>query len=368
LFAGYSNFVSPDLFGFAVASQVLIVVCLGGRGTIIGPILGALAIGLIGPKISESNPESWQLILGGAFLAVVLVAPDGVLPAATRGIAYLRDRLRSKGAPPRTARRPSLLTPVSTEQQSQPPGTVLGEVADVAKSFGALEVLHNVSIDFRSAEVLCIIGPNGAGKSTLMNVITDASDHASGRITLGGRVVNGQPPDRIARLGVGRTFQGTALMETYTVADSLFVASQAGRAPSVWRRTTEVKVPEFVATLAGYTELDQTLDVRVADLSHGKRQALELCMAMALHPRLLFLDEPTAGLTHDERNEVGQLLRELVGRGLGVVLIEHDLEFVRRITDRVAVLHRGEVLAEGGVDEIADSPLVREIYLGASTT
>jgi branched-chain amino acid transport system permease protein len=125
-----------------------------------------------------------------------------------------------------------------------------------------------------------------------------------------------------------------------------------------------VPVNPEVAALDAATGLAEVLDVRVADLSHGKRQALELSLALALEPLVLLLDEPTAGLSEEERTIVGSLLRELALSGIGVVLVEHDLDFVRAITDRVAVLHQGRVEVEGPVDEVVGSTLVREIYLG----
>jgi branched-chain amino acid transport system permease protein len=325
-----------------------------------------VTIGLIEPSISAANPESWQLILGGTFIAVVLVAPAGILPALKNAAEHL---VRLCGGGTDTSRGSGRSSLLSTGAHSEK-GTseqVLGKITDVGKSYGSLTVLRSISIEFRSSEILCIIGPNGAGKSTLMNAITDPSALEHGDVVLNERLMNGSPPERIARLGVGRTFQGTKLMDTMSVADSLFVAALRGRIPSLWRRSTVVGVPPQVVELARHTELDQVLDVPVAELSHGKRQALELCMAMALQPRLLFLDEPTAGLTDEERSEVGLLLRSLVDEGLAVVLIEHDLEFVRRITDRVAVLHRGELAATGAVEDVAGSNLIREIYLGSAT-
>jgi branched-chain amino acid transport system permease protein len=216
----------------------------------------------------------------------------------------------------------------------------------------------------RAGEILSMIGPNGAGKSTLINVITDTRDLTGGVIELRGAQRKRTPPAKIAKLGIGRTFQGSNLMETYTAADSLFIAQRCGRIPSLWRRTTDIPASEAVMSLDVATGLSEVLDAQVMDLAHGRRQALELSMALALSPQLLLLDEPTAGLTVEERALVGGILKQLVSDGFGIVLIEHDLDFVRTITDRVAVLHQGVVGVEGPVDEIVESALVREIYLG----
>jgi branched-chain amino acid transport system permease protein len=135
---------------------------------------------------------------------------------------------------------------------------------------------------------------------------------------------------------------------------------------SLLRRTSEIPVPDEVLALDGASGLSDVLDVEVAELSHGKRQALELSLALALQPQVLLLDEPTAGLTHVEREVIGTLLKRLAERGFGIAVIEHDLDFVRSIADRVAVLHRGRMAIVGPTEEVAASQLVRDIYLGGA--
>jgi branched-chain amino acid transport system permease protein len=371
-YGSYIQRADPVLLGLAVSIDVLIVVSVGGRGTIIGPVLAAIIMGgqsspfgLIGPTISERWVDYWQLILGLIFILVVLLLPRGLYPAL-RSLAVATWGQLSKAMRREAPRAVSRLVPEASSGNGgvKRSGEVLGRVVGVEKSFGALRVLRGVSLDMRAGEILCIVGPNGAGKSTLINIITDTREVSDGSVVLQGSDRKRASPARVARLGVGRTFQGANLMETYTVADSLFIAHRRGATPSLWRRTSEIPASAAVLALDQATGLTEVLDIRVADLSHGKRQALELSMALALEPELLLLDEPTAGLTQEERATVGELLRNLRSRGLGIVLIEHDLDFVRTITDRVAVLHQGVVGVEGPVEEVVGSALVREIYLG----
>jgi branched-chain amino acid transport system permease protein len=368
-FGSYLRFASPDLLGTEYVVLVLVVVSIGGRGTIVGPILGAIAIGLVGPKVSAESPEYWELVLGLLFLVTVTFFSRGLYPpirdVAERAMQRVSARLGKAAGPERRSK----LVVTSGRAAARPDGerAVLGEISDVHKSFGALQVLRGVDLEMRSGEILCIIGPNGAGKSTLINLITDGREVSSGTISLNGAgtVTTSKGPAAIAALGVGRTFQGANLMESYTPADSLLVAGGQGRMPSWWRRRHEVPVSEEVAALASATGLDEVLDVPARDLPHGLRQATELAMTLAANPNLILLDEPTAGLTQEERTKVGELLRHLASdQGRGIVLIEHDLDFVRGITDRVVVLHQGRVVADGTVEEVVTSPVVREIYLG----
>jgi len=274
--------------------------------------------------------------------------------------------------PVRGARQvPSTLVVAEPEDGARPrPAlhTVVATIAGVKRSYGSLSVLRGVDLAIRSHEILCVIGPNGAGKSTLIDVMTDTRSLSEGEMSVSGVDARDKRPSAIVRLGVGRTFQGTNLMETYTVADSLLVAGRAGRVQRLWSRTHQIPATPQVVRLARATGLDAALDVPVSQLSHGLRQALELAMALALDPRVVLLDEPTAGLTHEERVDVGRLLRQLADDGLAVVLVEHDLDFVRGITDRVAVLHQGSVQALGPTSEVVGSQLVRDIYLGVATS
>lgn len=373
LYGGYIGFVSPPLVGFLFATEIIIWVAVGGRGTLVGPILGAVLINLIGPRLSESLPYVWTVFLGGLFILVVTFIPDGVFPALTRLLASARGligrRTTVEGA--LDAREIVRVEPrlgASTRSNGDP---VAMSIEDLHRSFDSLEVLRGVSLVIYQGELLSIVGPNGAGKSTLLGVLSDGTVPHKGDVRLhrdGRRSIRGLVPREIARAGVARKFQTPNLFESLTPIESLLLAARKGRTPSIWRRSKRVGVSAEVHTILKATGLIESSNARSRDLSHGQKQALELAMTVSLDPQILLLDEPTAGLTAEERRLIGDLLEQLV-RDLGItlVLIEHDFDFVRRIADRIAVLHDGVVLLSGDVQEVAESDLVKQVYLGVPT-
>ncbi|WP_440900898.1 ABC transporter ATP-binding protein, partial [Actinosynnema sp.] len=209
-----------------------------------------------------------------------------------------------------------------------------------------------------------LIGPNGAGKTTLIDVITGLTRPSSGSVRFGGRELVGLPEHRVVRLGVGRTFQTAAVFEELTVRENLELAA-GFRAPlrTLLRRPRgrSAEVGRALAT----TGLAALAGRRAGVLSHGQRQWLEMGMLLAQRPGLLLLDEPVAGMSRDERERTGELLAAVAAEHT-VVVVEHDMEFLRRYARTVTVLHQGKVLREGAVDEVRADPVVREVYLGRS--
>jgi branched-chain amino acid transport system permease protein len=354
--------VSSPLFGFLFSTEIVVWVAIGGRGTLFGPALGAIALQFVASSLNRSYPDQWQLIVGLAFIAVVVFVPDGVFPPAWR----LADRLlrRRAAAPPgrRLVASPPAAAPA-------PGGEAVARIERLEFGYGALRVLRGLSLEVRRGELLCIIGPNGAGKSTLMNVMSDGRLAYRGDVSYAvgaGRPHRGAAVDALARAGVVRKFQTPSLFSGLTVAETILLASRRGRTPSLLRRTAEIRVPEPVAELCRASGLDRHLDRPGTSLGHGLKQALELTATIAAWPEVLLLDEPTAGLTAHERGLVGQVLRTLVREhGRTVVLIEHDLDFVDELADRIVVLQDGDVLAVGSTAEIRRDEAVREGYLGA---
>ena len=241
------------------------------------------------------------------------------------------------------------------------------EVERLSRNFGALAALRDVSLTVRRGEVFSVIGPNGAGKSTLFNVITGLHAPSHGRVVFDGEEVTGLAPEALTRRGMAKTFQVTNVFRGISVDDNVRVAAQSrgprsGRLSSLWRTTD---VDAAVADLLGAFGLEGRRQALAGNLSHGEQRYLEICLALATAPRLLLLDEPTAGMTPGETKEATTLVRRMASaRGLTVLLIEHDMSVVMGISDRVAVLHFGEKIAEGTPDAIRNDPRVVEAYLG----
>jgi len=246
---------------------------------------------------------------------------------------------------------------------------VILEVDGVGKQFGALAALTGVSFAVSERQVFSVIGPNGAGKSTLFNVIAGLHQPSTGAVRFAGRDITGLPPEAVNRLGLAKTFQITNLFPEISVLDNVRVAAQSrapesGRLASLWRR------PDVDAAAVGLLEafgLGRRREELAENLSHGEQRYLEICLALATAPRLLLLDEPTAGMTPGETRDATALIRRIAEeRGLTVLLIEHDMSVVMGISDRVAVLHFGEKIAEGTPEQIRNDPRVIDAYLGGA--
>jgi branched-chain amino acid transport system ATP-binding protein len=244
------------------------------------------------------------------------------------------------------------------------------ETEGLTKRFGNLVAVDRMDFAVEADEIAAVIGPNGAGKSTLFNLISGLLTPTEGTVRFDERDITGLPPAKIARLRIGRSFQIVDVFEGLTVGENVRIAAQAladGRG-AVWRSADELEEPLAAADsilddvgLAGYA------DARADALSHGDRRKLDIALTMAIEPELILLDEPTAGMGKEESIETVRMVRELAAeRGITLVLIEHDLEIVMGVSDRITVMHDGTKLAEGTPDEIRRNEHVQRAYLGTS--
>lgn len=244
--------------------------------------------------------------------------------------------------------------------------SALLEVDSVSVSFDGFKAINNLSFNIAAVELRAVIGPNGAGKTTFMDIVTGKTRPDAGRVLWGedSRSLLKMNEAQIARAGVGRKFQRPTVFEDQSVAANLTMALKANRGPFpvlFWRpgATSAARVAE----LAEEVGLSDQIDRKAGELSHGQKQWLEIGMLLAQEPRLLLVDEPAAGMTLAEREQTTTLLRRLA-ETRAVVVVEHDMDFVRRLDCKVTVLHQGAVLAEGSLDHVTRNPEVIEVYLG----
>ncbi|MEO0401961.1 MAG: urea ABC transporter ATP-binding protein UrtD [Pseudomonadota bacterium] len=244
--------------------------------------------------------------------------------------------------------------------------STLLEVSGVSKSFDGFKAINNLSFQIGEPELRAVIGPNGAGKTTFMDIITGKTKPDEGRAIFGEKSVSllTMSESKIAQLGIGRKFQRPTVFEDQSVTDNLMMALKKDRSPwAVLRFRPAADDHAAVAKLADEIGLTDQLPRRAGELSHGQKQWLEIGMLLAQDPRLLLVDEPAAGMTPAEREHTTDILVE-AAKTRAVVVVEHDMEFVRRLNCKVTVLHEGSVLAEGSLDHVTADEKVIEVYLG----
>ena len=359
-YAAFTNVVAPELGGFLLGTELLIWTALGGRATLIGPVLGTVGIDVTSSYLSGTLPFLWKLMVGVAFVVVIVLLPQGLLPPLARLFKPLVRRFTT--ATDRALRLESVsLDDVRTTADAAP---ALATAA-LSRHYGSLKVLDSIDIEARAGELTSVVGPNGAGKTTLMRCLSDGIERSGGRVRIGGIDIGRSSPQRIVSLGIGRSFQNTSLFDTLTVGECLLLSRWRHDGAGLFSRRQIVRIPEPAMNILTATGLDRLLDTETRLLSHGMKRGLEMAMVLATEPKVLLLDEPTAGLTGAERRAIGAVLARLSGEyGLCILLIEHDLDFVREISSRVVVLHQGELLMEGTVEEVIASDLVRAVYSG----
>jgi branched-chain amino acid transport system ATP-binding protein len=246
------------------------------------------------------------------------------------------------------------------------------KATDIGISFGGVKAVDGVSFAVEPGQILSIIGPNGAGKTTLFNIVSGVYAASRGTIRLADEDVTGWAPHKLAARGLSRTFQNLQIFQHMTACENVMVGrhlrekcnllSALFRTPSVTRQNRETRAAAL--DLLGYVGLKDVADIPAGSLPYGACKRLEIARALAAEPRVLLLDEPAAGCNAVETEEIDHLIRQVADRGVAVVLVEHDMKLVMKISDRILVLERGRPLAEGTPREVRDDPRVLEAYLG----
>jgi ABC-type branched-subunit amino acid transport system ATPase component len=332
----------------------------GGTGTLLGPFVGAGVFIWMRDFLSKYL-EYWEVFVGGAFVLIVLFLPDGIVGSLTRLIAG--RRVPAVGA----ADGDHLPEPerlVSARSRPRPEDGMLLESQALTKTFGGLTAVNRVDFQVRAGELRSVIGPNGAGKTTFFHLLTGVLPPSGGRILFKGRDITGLPAHAVSRLGIARSYQVTNIFGDLTVFENVRIAVQS--------RVTHYR---FWGNADGLTAVNERADeilrhlglapkrhARASELSHGEQRYLEIGIALATDPDFLLLDEPTAGMSPDETQRTAAFVRRLAGH-VTVVVVEHDMEVVMGISDRITVLNYGEILAEGSPAEIRENADVRRVYL-----
>jgi branched-chain amino acid transport system ATP-binding protein len=351
------EFVPIENIHWQMSGTVLIMALFGGTATLLGPFVGAGVFIWMRDFLSK-HLEYWEVFVGGAFVLIVLFLPDGIVGSLTRALTRRRP---APAAPVDQA--PEAAGLVGSARPAAPDGRLL-ESRGLRKTFGGLTAVNGVDFQVRPGELRSVIGPNGAGKTTFFNLLTGVLPPSDGRILFKGQDITGLPAHAVSRLGIARSYQVTNIFGDLTVYENVRIAAQSrvthyrfwGRADAlapVNRRAEEILL---------HLGLSAQRHALARELSHGEQRYLEIGIALATDPDFLLLDEPTAGMSPDETRRTAAFVRRLAGH-VTIVVVEHDMEVVMGISDRITVLNYGEVLAEGTPAEIRENADVRRVYL-----
>ena len=365
LYAHMSRFISPGPFDAGMGIEYLMMSMVGGAGSLLGGVVGAAVVTLLKNSVQDYLPliakgASGQLEIvafSALFILFLQWARQGIVPFVARFLPKVK-RERPLPAPP-------------LPRRAQPvPGELLLKVDGAERRFGGLVAVNNVSFEVRSGEILAVIGPNGAGKSTMFNCLTGALRVNKGEIVFAGRTITRDAQSRIAKAGIARTFQHVKLRPRMSLLENVMLGTYArtrtGLLAGAFRlnRHEEASTRHEALMQLERVGLGEKPFELAGNLPLGNQRILEIARALAADPTLLVLDEPAAGLRRQEKLRLAELLRTLRADHLTILIVEHDMEFVMSLVDRIVVLDFGSKLCEGAPAAIRSDARVQEAYLG----
>jgi len=368
LYAHMTRFVSPAPFGLNAGIEYLLMAVLGGAGTIAGAVVGAASVALLKnwlqdllPHLSTNAANLEIVVFGCLFILLLHKSRSGIVP-------LIRNYLPQPAPPAPVSAASAKELPIKSRPEA---GSALLRIEGLTKRFGGLVAVDNVSFEVKAGTITALIGPNGAGKSTTFNLITGALPASGGKVTFAGRELSGVKPHEVVSLGMARTFQHVKLRPTMTLLENVMLGCYGRTDAGFLAGALKLDRAEEAAVQA--EAMRQLQRVGLADKAHemagnlalGQQRVLEVARALAAGPLLIMLDEPAAGLRSLEKQALAELLRALRADGMTILLVEHDMDFVMSLADRVVVLDFGKKLAEGLPVEIQANSAVQEAYLGS---